>query len=268
MQLDKYSLFEQGLFIENMTERIRLNKLISKLAPVKTAFELVRLGSNNDGGYLVPNDLAGISACFSPGVDVNASFEADLLRKYDINSHLADFSVDGPPSSFEPLSFTKKYIGAMNDDMHMTMDYWVRSHHNCEDKKDLLLQMDIEGSEYVSLIACPEETLKQFRIVVIELHDIEAWGQPNFFRMVETFFDKILRHFIVVHSHPNNCCGLVNLGGTIAPRVFELSLLRNDRASPLGYYSSFPHPLDGKNVVAHPDLILPENWRHPNEIID
>ena len=42
---------------------------------------LIRVGSKNDGGYLVPDDLKNINACFSPGVDLNVSFETDLALK-------------------------------------------------------------------------------------------------------------------------------------------------------------------------------------------
>jgi hypothetical protein len=91
----------------------QLNDLLVSLYPVKTNFELVRIGGNNDGGYLIPNDLEGITACFSPGVDVTASFEKDLLER-GIKSHLADASVDGPPNGLEVASFTKKYLDGVN----------------------------------------------------------------------------------------------------------------------------------------------------------
>ena len=67
----------------------------------------IRIGSENDGGYLIPDDLYDIGACYSPGVDVNVSFEKELLISKNINSHLADFSVNAPPDGFTPLSFTK-----------------------------------------------------------------------------------------------------------------------------------------------------------------
>ena len=120
--------------------------------------------------------------------------------------------------------------------------------------------MDIEGGEYLSLLGVSEEVLKRFRIIVVEIHDVESWGDPRFFQMVSTFFEKITRHFWVIHNHPNNCCGLVSLGGFLAPRVFELTFLRKDRAEPLGYCELFPHPLDQPNLAHKPDLVLPPQW--------
>jgi hypothetical protein len=256
----RYELFEKGLFLEVMTDSVKLRDLISKLRPIVTKYELIRIGAENDGGYLLPDDLDGISVCFSPGVDVNASFEADLRFKKAINSHLADFSVEGPPSGFNPQSFLKKYIGAFDNDQFITIDTWVRGQSEYNLGGDLLLQMDIEGGEYSSILATSSEVLNRFRVIALEIHDIESWGDPAFFRVVEDFFNKLLQNFHIVHNHPNNCCGIVNLNGVYLPRVFEMTLLRKDRADFLGFRNDFPHPLDRPNMKDRPDLLLPAGW--------
>ena len=263
MAIDKYALFEQGIYIEKMTPSEKLIELIKKLYPVRTKYEMVRVGAENDGGYLLPDDFEGILSCFSPGVDVNASFEIDLFKTKGINSHLADYSVSGPPMEFSPLSFTKKFLGTINDETHITIDSWVRRQTEFGLLGDFILQMDIEGHEYLSLLGCSEELLNRFRIIAIEIHDVESWGQASFFSFVETFFKKLLKNFHVVHNHPNNCCGLVNLGGVLAPRVFELTLIRKDRSGDQGYINIFPHPLDRGNLTDRSDLVLPINWFSP-----
>ena len=263
MSLDKYALFAEGIYNEKIAHVDKLSNLAIKLWPVKTQFHLIRIGSDNDGGYLIPDDLEGINACFSPGVDVNASFEEGLLENYGINSHLADFSVSSAPSGYTPISFLKKYLGVFDDDQYITLDKWVRGKTLLDVPEDFLLQMDIEGGEYASILGASEEILKKFRIIVIEIHNVEAWGQKNYFDIVEIFFHKLLKDFYVIHNHPNNCCGIVNLGGFFAPRVFELTLLRKDRASPRGFCKIFPHALDRPNLKKQPDLDLPQNWYAP-----
>lgn len=165
--------------------------------------------------------------------------------------------------SLSPKSFLKKYIGVFDDAVYTTLDTWVRGTDDFKSGEDMLLQMDIEGGEYLSLLGVSEQVLKRFRIMVIEIHDVENWGDPRFFQMVSTFFDKITRHFWVVHNHPNIYGGQVNLGGFVAPQVFELTLLRKDRANPQGYCDQFPHPLDRPNNPDGPDLVLaaPMVWR-------
>jgi len=261
MESTQEELLQKGIYVDLLTPIQFLVNLAKKIRPVKTDFELVRVGGDGDGGYLLPDDLENIAACFSPGVDFTASFELDLLQKKGINSHLADYSVEGPPPEFQPRSFTKKFIGAVNSETDITLDTWVRSKTEFLTGRDLLLQMDIEGGEYVSLLGATEEVLTQFRVIVLEIHNVVSWGLPSFYVIVNAFFDKILEHFYVVHNHPNSACGLVNLGGFVAPKVFELTLLRKDRCEPKGYCDQLPHRLDMPNSAQTENIVLSEHWR-------
>jgi len=259
MKLNSQDLLRQGVFIGRMTPRINIQRLINNIRPVITEHHLIRLGSEQDGGYLIPDVLDQIGVCYSPGVDVNSSFEIDLLQKYSIGSHLADFSVDSPPKNFLPISFTKKFIGCNINNDTITLEKWLEETGN-HSNDDLLLQMDIEGGEYESIIATGGQLLSRFKIIAIEIHNVESWGHPVFFKIVKVFFDKLLHDHYVIHNHPNNCCGLADLGGVIVPRVFELTLIRKDVATPCGYQRIFPNALDRPNILNAPDLHLPRNW--------
>jgi hypothetical protein len=234
-----------------------IQKLIDSLRPVKTKFNMIRVGGDNDGGYLLPNDLVGISTCFSPGVDVTASFEIDLCKR-GIGSHLADASVDSAPKGFTPRSFTKKYLGGYNDDTHMTLAAWM--HEQRAFMGDFILQMDIEGGEYTTLLCTPPDVLRKFRIIAVEIHNAQTWFTPLAWPVVTTFFEKLLEDFRVVHNHPNNNCPFIEVDGILMPTVFELTLLRKDRTIALDYCDEFPHPLDQPNVLDKPDRPLPEGW--------
>ncbi len=260
MQLNPLQLLAQGIYVEAATPQADLTRLIDSLHPVKTKYALRRIGGVNDGGYLLPDDLNGLQACFSPGVADNASFEADLLQKTGVQSHLADYSVEGPPQGFVPKSFRKKFLGCVNDAVFMTLDAWVAEMEGATADSDFLLQMDIEGAEYSTLLSCPEDTLKRFRLIVLEVHNVYAWGQRNFFGMVDDVFKKLLQHFHVAHNHVNTNDGLVDVGGTPVPRTFELTLYRKDRSPAIGYRTAFPHPLDASNVPGRDDLPLPARW--------
>jgi hypothetical protein len=234
-----------------------IQKLINSIRPVKTKFDLIRVGGNNDGGYLLPNDLSGISVCFSPGVDVTASFEIDLCKR-GIGSHLADASVDSAPKGFTPRSFTKKYLGGYNDDTHMTLATWMYEQRAF--MGDFILQMDIEGGEYTTLLCTPPDVLRKFRIIAVEIHNVQTWFTPLSWPVVTTFFEKLLEDFRVVHNHPNNNCPFIEVDGILMPTVFELTLLRKDRTIALDYVTELPHPLDQPNVLDKPDRPLPEGW--------
>lgn len=235
-------------------------KLVKTLRPVKTKYELIRVGGDNDGGYLLPNDLSGISTCFSPGVDVTATFEKDLLAR-GIRSHLADASVDGAPDGLEVASFTKKHLGPHTTGDYMSLEYWVKSKAPPPwPVGDFILQMDIEGAEYQTILATPMDTMRRFRIIAIEVHNAQHWFNPVAWGVVQGFFDKLLADFHVVHLHPNNNCPMMQVDNVLFPTVFELTLLRKDRAEVEGFADDLPHPLDQPNVLDKPDRPMPEGW--------
>lgn len=61
------ALFSFGYNVSQMTSDVGLEAFISKVRPVDCGIELIRIGGEADGGYLIPNDLEGIEYCFSPG---------------------------------------------------------------------------------------------------------------------------------------------------------------------------------------------------------
>ena len=90
-----------GVFPTDATDKRRIQALLAKLHPLTTAAPLLRLGPVGDGGYLLPDDLAGIEACFSPGVGLISGFEKDCADR-GLSVYLADASVEhpqGPPQA-------------------------------------------------------------------------------------------------------------------------------------------------------------------------
>ena len=63
----------------------KLNFFLLKIRPLETNHRLIRVGSDYDGGYLLPDDLDEVKYCFSPGVSDNISFETQLTKDYKIN---------------------------------------------------------------------------------------------------------------------------------------------------------------------------------------
>jgi hypothetical protein len=49
---------------------------------------------------------------------------------------------------------------------------------------DLILQMDIEGAEWHVLLNVSRDTLRRFRIIVIELHDLERLMDKHAFVII------------------------------------------------------------------------------------
>lgn len=255
-------LYEDKRPRSRVSEPEDLVEFIKLLRPKPTSHDLVRIGEAGDGGYLVPDDFQGIGFCFSPGVSVKASFEEELASRYSIKSFLADASVENPPVLNEFFSFEKKFLGSRDEGDFIRLESWLSSKEEQIAGQDLLLQMDIEGFEYDVLIDTSIETLKRFRIMVVEFHTLQMLFESYTLRLLRALMEKITREFVVVHIHPNNCKGLVERHGIQVPKVFEVTFLRKDRigaASPAGELV-FPHPLDAKNIPTNPDVVLPDIW--------
>jgi hypothetical protein len=246
--------------IDHTVEKKLIKDLIEKLWPLETGLDLIRIGPKGDGGYLLPEDLEGIEACFSPGVDIISEFELECYKR-GMQIYLADKSVDNPRLNIpkEEYSFLKKFIGVVNNDDFITMDTWVDS-SKIKPNSDLLLQMDIEGHEYTSIISMSDKLLKRFRIVVIEFHDLHKLWNESFYKLASSSFEKILQTHLCVHIHPNNIAGIYKQNGISIPRVAEFTFIRKDRVSEIDYVKTFPHKLDFDNVIHMNSIKLPQDW--------
>lgn len=234
------------------------------MRPEPVSKQLIRIGGPQDGSYLIPDDLEGIRACFSPGVNNFKYFEDVLVRDYGIDCHMCDYSSDvelfHTPLIEGKQTFDKKWLDNKPGDDNISLDDWVRDK---APEGDLLLQIDIEGAEYRNLLSVSDEVLSRFRIIAVEVHALHTIGNAGILRTVlQPFFKRMRDLFFVAHAHPNNCCGAFQIPGTgiQIPRVLELTYLRRDRVAEEKYPTFIPHPLDVKNVARNDHIHLGEEW--------
>lgn len=251
-------LLSKNIRISQTVNKSMLEEFFKKIRPIDCGHSMVRLGGNGDGGYLVPDDLEGIGACFSPGVSDVANFELAFAAK-GVKSYLADYSVESAPAKHELIDFEKKYLGCEENDIFMTLDSWIQRKE--PNGKDFVLQMDIEGAEYDVIYDINSETLKKFRILVIEFHRLDSLFDKTGFKLINLTFNKLLKDFEIVHIHPNNCRAPVIYKSFEVPPLMEFTFIRKDRAVNTGKYSvDFPHPLDEPCVRSYEDYALPRCW--------
>ena len=251
MMLSRYN----HAFFETV-EHSKILNLINDIKAHELGYNLIRIGPRGDGGYLIPNLIKNIDACFSPGVGKIYGFERDLLEK-GIRVFMADKTVPKPNLEFKNYDFLKKNLGSFNDDETITLDKWI---YEKEINKNLLLQMDIEGSEYEVINNLNEENLKKFNIMIIEFHHFEQILTKLGFKIIKNVFDKILKYFDVAHIHPNNCCGFYKSKNTIIPSTIEISFLKNNLSLYKKKIIKYPNELDIKNIEKNSDIILDKSW--------
>lgn len=243
------------------SSRFQIENLLKQLHPVVSPKKLIRLGPSGDGGYLVPDDLGGITACFSPGVSDEAGFELSIAQM-GIPCYLADASVTEEPVKHEQIFFEPLFLGPTSDgDRFISLQDWVVSKDVADG--DLLLQMDIEGAEYEVLSSAPKELLGRFRVIAIELHHLEHILTNKFSALgFGAFLEKLKEQFEVVHIHPNNNRRPVVHEAIEIPPVIEVTFLRKDRfqKTPSSQGVTLPNPLDADNSKRRKSLTFSSEW--------
>ncbi|CAN1553696.1 Methyltransferase FkbM [Burkholderiaceae bacterium] len=253
----KAFLLNCGVYINATTSKEQVTEFLESLKPVATNHDLIRVGGYADGGYLIPNDIEGIHTCFSPGVCEASNFENDLTKR-GVKCFLADYSVDAPPINNSLFDFEKKYLGSKNNEMFMTLEYWVQT--KAPEIENSILQMDIEGAEYSVILDSTSHTLRKFRILVIEFHNLDLIFSKMGFELINLAFGKLLRDFEVVHIHPNNSNPPFIRNGLSVPPVMEFTFLRKDRVIEKSQCTHFPHVLDRASDTRKLDYDLPKCW--------
>lgn len=245
-----------SLWFRHDNHDVELKNLVNFLSPKKTKYDLLRIGGEKDGGYLLPNDLIGISRCLSPGSNKVWNFERDLLFSHGIPSVIMDRGNNLPENVDSRIQTIDSWVSSDDLPGYTSLNTWISTGLSFG-TQDLMLQMDIEGAEYDAIFATSDSNLRRFRILVIEFHYTNKFTNSELFK--EYFykvFEKLERNFTVLHFHPNNCCGTWTYRNITLPNVFELTLLRNDRIDEVLGTSQLPHPLDQDCIPQNKPIVI------------
>ena len=164
-----------------------------------------RLGSKNDGGYIIPEFIINHTTFFlSGGINLNHKFEKDFIQISNINYNnvLVDKSIK--PNLFfkNNLKFRNifeffksifyfikyinqffffyfskanilyEYIGGDNNHLYTNINNLLKK-YNLTNADNIFIKLDIEGYEYEALLNT--DIFKKYNIIslVVEFHDID-----------------------------------------------------------------------------------------------
>lgn len=237
----------------NLIDINSTKSFLNKIFIYDCGYKLIRVGSKKDGGYLIPNILYKTKYCFSPGVGTNSSFE-DNLKKFKIKSFLADGTIEYSGKH----DFIKKNLSSFNDSKNITLEDWIRIKLKKKKSNNLILQMDIEGSEISVIYNTKETVLKKFAILIIEFHDFNNICNNFGLKVYDEVFSKLLKHFTICHIHPNNNWGTTKICNIDVPNFMEFTFINNQYFKKRNLIKhSLPHFNDYKNNKKLPDIKLP-----------
>ena len=124
--------------------------------------------------------------------------------------------------------------------------------------KKMILQIDVEGSEYEIIHAITENNLQKFDVLVIEFHNLFLVNNQIFYKYFLECIYKLKKYFEIFYLQPNNCCGVSNFDTIIFPNVLEITLLNKTRIIKKDKFT-FKN-LAVKNILTKKEIILPDYW--------
>lgn len=222
---------------------------LDSLIVYECPFPKVRVGSANDGGYIIADNQT-YDAFLSCGIANDITFEKQFLSKHtNIECFAYDGTINSLPESVPRLNFIKKNINVDNTPSTTNLHDMIDKYSN------IFLKMDIETFEFRWLLTLTEEKLKKFKQIVIEFHF--PFNEPGFTHLdiptaveskLETL-NKLAKTHWLIHLHGNNCCGTTQFNNITVPNVFECTYIRKDLIDAPNYNTTpIPHPLDKPNV--------------------
>lgn len=251
-------LFNKGYILEKITDINKLNNLLKRLSPVSIDKNLIRIGSVNDGGYIIPNILQNIKFCFSAGVGFNYDFESELAKK-EIKCFMADYSINQIEKNSN-LIFDKIFIGSNSEGKYQSIEDWINK-KEVEQSLGSILKIDVEGDEYKILNSVNKNFFLKFKIIIIEFHNLHYLFNEKFFFSFQDIIEKIINNFYCAHIHPNNDVDFIKIKeNIIIPPVMEFTFINKKNVTINNQKLFFPNKLDSDNNTNKRSIVLPDCW--------
>ena len=250
--------------------------MINKSLNIKNQYDLIRIGKDNDGGYLVEKkSIMESDALISAGISWDYSFEEEYInlvnKPVSCYDHTINFkhyfvtwvliffsriikisSISKIKSAYinilKPIKLKKffknnffKYynfgVGLKNEKILELKEIF----DNHKNYKKIFLKIDIERDEYRLL----DDILKnsdRINGLIIEFHDLDLHIDK-----IEGFIKNF--NCDLVHLHPNNSSPTNNFG---TPTIVEFSFAKNPKI--IGERNSIKHELDQPNIKNKKDI--------------
>ncbi|MCM1174206.1 MAG: FkbM family methyltransferase [Blautia sp.] len=219
-------------------------------------FSLIRIGKQNDGGYVLINDFSDTKFAYGFGIGADASFEKGLADR-GIEVYCYDPVIEYFPESHAGLYWNRIGIsGEDKADSNMLSMRSILRNNQHANEENMILKMDVEGAEWETINSMESGILNQFSQMIFEFH-----GLTNINRKNEIFsvLKKINETHQAVWIHANSVCSSSMGKETIMPSTLEVTYAnkRRYRFEHIDYNA--PLSIDTPNRIGILDLEL-KHW--------
>jgi len=202
----------------------------------------IRIGKECDGGYVMLDDFKGLTAAYSIGICDEVSWDLSMAEK-GIEVYQYDHTIDALPLQNGRFHWTKKGLGPVVTADLETLPRLLEVNGHLG-RQDLLLKCDIEGCEWEVLAHLPQDCLRHFKQIVLELHYLERLVEPEFLTLVQRAVGVLTADHCLIHVHANNHRPYSIVGGIPIPSVLEITLVRTQDTRLIKSEEVFPTTLD------------------------
>jgi len=188
--------------VHGAAERKLREAILAELQPVTLQnCTLKRFGSANDGGYLMCDNLIKpLDSAYSYGVGPNDEWGCEMSRRYHVPVYEYDcFDPARPACDGGNLIFHNECVGGRSGyrDSRLFDTLENQISKNGDTSRHVIIKIDIEGGEWESLLATPDEFLASIPQLAMELH---GFDDPKILEVLR----KLNRNFYLVNLHFNN----------------------------------------------------------------
>jgi hypothetical protein len=230
--------------------------LLNLIRPWQMASDVkVRLGSDGDGGYVMPSLAKKSNAVLSIGIGNEVSFDNQMAA---LGARVLQFdhTIPASPSTHPQIAFHRVGWGTHDAGPFLSLRSMMRL-LEMGSARHPILKFDTEGAEWDCLFEADSADLARFEVLTGEFHDFQNLVNRDYFDKAYAVFSKLALTHHCVHMHANNAGGMIMLGGIPFPRLLELTYLRKDAALFSGHSAEpIPGPLDRPNVPQLPEIYL------------
>lgn len=189
--------------------------------------ELIRVGRQNDGGYLMVNEFAGKSVAYSFGICDDVSWDSDVAAR-GLSVYMYDHTIEALPEvaaqgGGSAFHWFKTGICGSTPALNCKTLPQILTENGHDSCRDLTLKMDVEGAEWDAIGETPSAVWDQFNQIVLEMHwltDTHRTGEYI------AHLEKLLSTHALVAVHANNHSGYLVAGNTVIPDVIECLFVR------------------------------------------
>lgn len=257
--LDEISASENSLLYRETFDKIASLLVVYDAKVQDNPLEFIRLGRDNDGGYVVPVvAMESADVLMGYGIADDISFEREFSQRFDKLSYGFDCGVQNIDTGDSRCRFFSECIGNSdylygNQRSSGQISSFSQQLQRLEltDKK-VFIKMDIEGAEFDVL----DDVLNHadnITGIVLEIHIPN--GNPE---KVLRILSSLNRQFVLVHVHGNNFSDnyfKTKYSIYSIPKVLELTYTNKNLLSSyeISKNQKHPHPINQRDCINIPE---------------